>query len=175
MDYSKDPAPNQSPGEGITKCEEFWFDDGNIVLVARNTSFRVHKGFLRRQSPVFNDIQLSDSREDIHHMLSVLYDGGNKYFGSKTAPRSYFSTQRLLSDGWHFLESETFTDCRSTEDEDEDSDPPTFLPIEMIQKDVITVVRLATMFDLTNILPSAYYACAQMSPAVLIKALVDGQ
>ncbi|KAL4246536.1 hypothetical protein ABKN59_009966 [Abortiporus biennis] len=106
MDYSKDPASNQSPGEGITKCEEFWFDDGNIVLVARNTSFRVHKGFLRRQSPVFNDIlnlpqspdetsgaqieacpivQLSDSREDIHHMLSVLYDGGNKYFGSKTA------------------------------------------------------------------------------------------
>lgn len=33
-----------------------WFDDGNVVLQAEDTLFRVYKGFLRKQSSVFDDM-----------------------------------------------------------------------------------------------------------------------
>ncbi|OJT09460.1 hypothetical protein TRAPUB_14063 [Trametes pubescens] len=78
---------------------EFWFRDGNIVLVARDVDFRVYKGILADQSPVFDDmfsfpqpapftpprlelasssntdacpfVHLSDSPEDLRHLLRV--------------------------------------------------------------------------------------------------------
>lgn len=42
------PHPSESP-----LC---WFDDGNVVLQAEDTLFRVYKGFLRKQSSVFDDM-----------------------------------------------------------------------------------------------------------------------
>ena len=33
-----------------------WFEDGNIVLRAENTLFRVHKGLLQKQSALFDDL-----------------------------------------------------------------------------------------------------------------------
>ncbi|KAI0742401.1 hypothetical protein C8Q80DRAFT_1107964, partial [Daedaleopsis nitida] len=84
---------------------EFWFDDGNIVLVARDVGFRIYRGLLASQSPVFADmfasssltnielqdgcptIHLSDSPEDLRDFLRVLaptskrvfYDHSSKY------------------------------------------------------------------------------------------------
>lgn len=74
--------------------EEFWYDDGNIILIARDVEFRVYRGILAEKSPVFSDmfslpqppagsssapaavadgscpvVHLSDSPEDIRHML----------------------------------------------------------------------------------------------------------
>lgn len=44
--------PNARP---ITRSS-IWFADGNIVLVARRTAFRVHRGQLARHSDVFRDL-----------------------------------------------------------------------------------------------------------------------
>ena len=71
--------------------EEFWFDDGSIVLVAqRKTGFRVYRALLAAQSTVFADtfassspsaeemiegcpvVHLSDAPEDVVHFLRVL-------------------------------------------------------------------------------------------------------
>ncbi|KAI1786572.1 hypothetical protein LXA43DRAFT_1033238 [Ganoderma leucocontextum] len=38
------------------KDEEIWFDDGNIVVVAGDTAFRLYKGGLSFVSPVFKDL-----------------------------------------------------------------------------------------------------------------------
>ncbi|KAM5544059.1 hypothetical protein V8D89_002245 [Ganoderma adspersum] len=38
------------------KDEEFWFDDGNIIVVAGDTAFKLYKGILSSVSPVFKDL-----------------------------------------------------------------------------------------------------------------------
>lgn len=81
------------PNTVIKRDDEFWFEDGNIVLVARDIEFRVYKGILAKHSPVFGDmfslppgpssegttaatdicpvVHLSDSPEDFRHVLRV--------------------------------------------------------------------------------------------------------
>lgn len=76
-----------------------WFDDGNVVLVAEKTGFRVHRSVLARHSDVFRDMFLisqpepplndeakgcpivplvDDGAEDVATILGILYDGGQK-------------------------------------------------------------------------------------------------
>jgi hypothetical protein len=81
------------PGwDGLIKSD-FWFRDGNIVLLAGNAAFKVHRGQLERQSEVFRDlfsipqppdqemiegcawIELHDRPADVFHFLSAIYDG----------------------------------------------------------------------------------------------------
>jgi hypothetical protein len=72
----------------------YWFDDGNVVLQAENTQYRVHRSLLSRHSNFFKDmfslpqpamdpgptsegcpvIFLSDKATDLEHVLSVIYD-----------------------------------------------------------------------------------------------------
>ena len=72
------------------KDGEFWFEDGSIILVARNVGFRVFRSLLAAQSPVLADmfsnpsrkiegssegcpvVHLSDSPEDLRHLLRIL-------------------------------------------------------------------------------------------------------
>ena len=80
-------APNQDG--------EFWFEDGTVILVARDVEFRVYGGLLADHSPVLRNlfarpghpvrsvtkpgqpeflcpvISLEDSPEDLRHVLRV--------------------------------------------------------------------------------------------------------
>ena len=79
--------------EGLARDEEFWYDDGSIVLVASSIAFKVYKGPLVDHSPIFRDmlslpqpaapplpssnvsppiIRLPDSAVDLRHLLRVL-------------------------------------------------------------------------------------------------------
>ena len=69
--------------------KEFWFDDESVVLVARNTGFRVFRSLLAAQSTVFDNmlacssanaeemfegcpvVHLSDSPQDVAHFLCM--------------------------------------------------------------------------------------------------------
>lgn len=42
-------GPEQT--DGCTPDAEFWFDDGNIILEAKSTQFKVYKGPLVEHSP----------------------------------------------------------------------------------------------------------------------------
>ena len=80
----------------IAGDQEFWFEDGTIVLVAKDVQFRVYEGLLADHSPVLRDlfakpghpvrsfrsrvekpkvrcpiVTLSDSPEDLRHMLRM--------------------------------------------------------------------------------------------------------
>ncbi|KAF5340566.1 hypothetical protein D9611_007303 [Ephemerocybe angulata] len=73
------------------RCEDVWFDDGNVVLQAEDIQFKVHKSVLAKHSSVFADlfdmphandepkvdgcpiVELHDSAEDIKHMSLRLY------------------------------------------------------------------------------------------------------
>lgn len=72
---------------------DFWFLDGNIVILAGKAVFKVHRGQLERHSDVFNGLfsmpqpteqgliddcvymELPDDPSDVFYFLSALYDG----------------------------------------------------------------------------------------------------
>ena len=88
---SKRPRTDESTttaGIPPTRDEEFWFPDGNVILLARGVEFRVYSGLLASHSPVFKDmfslpqpadlpsapcpvVQMTDSPEDLRHILRV--------------------------------------------------------------------------------------------------------
>ena len=80
---------------GYNPCSEFWFPDGNLILVAGNYAFKVHRGQLERHSEVFSDmlslplplgdlgsdhVQLHDDPVDVYYLLKALYDGVYVFF-----------------------------------------------------------------------------------------------
>lgn len=82
--------------QGHTQYQQgaVWFDDGNVILVAEATAFRIYRGVLMGVSEVFRDmfmipqppdaerwegcpiVHLSDTAADLNHVLSVLYKVG---------------------------------------------------------------------------------------------------
>lgn len=84
--YSSSPT---IPG---TPAKVWWFDDGNVVLIAEDTLFRVHRGMLAHHSVVFRDmfmiplpeefeqiegcpvVHLTDGERDLGVLLGTLYE-----------------------------------------------------------------------------------------------------
>ena len=80
----------------LTRDREFWLDDENFVLIARDVGFRIYRGLLSVQSQVFEDlfasassstdelfadcpvVHLSDSPGDLVHLLRVLLPTSRK-------------------------------------------------------------------------------------------------
>lgn len=83
-------------GPALTRDKVVWFEDGNIMVVAQDTGFRIYRGVLAAHSPIFGDmftmsqptdaklldgcpvVRISDSSHDFRAFLSVLFNF-NKY------------------------------------------------------------------------------------------------
>jgi len=64
--------PSPTGTRDICRSNEMYFEDGNIVLLAENTAFRVYQGLLAKHSPVFMDmVQVGCSVKDSEET----YDG----------------------------------------------------------------------------------------------------
>ena len=86
---SSSQVPSSQP-TSLERDEEFWLEDGSIVLVCKNVGFRVYRVLLASQSTVFADmlatanpdagetyegcpvVRLSDSPEDMRHFLRAI-------------------------------------------------------------------------------------------------------
>lgn len=85
---------NFSPPLQLIKSTQFWFSDGNVILVSKpHMGFKVHRGQLARHSDVFSTlfdvpqppnqplidgcpfVELYDNPLDLAHFLKALYDG----------------------------------------------------------------------------------------------------
>jgi hypothetical protein len=86
----------------LSKCQELWFEDGNIVIQADSVLFKVHRGILSAQSSVFADmfgmpapqgggdcnekyegcpiVRLYDSPEEVTHFLRAVVDSRCVYY-----------------------------------------------------------------------------------------------
>lgn len=73
---------------------DIWYDDGNVILQAEGTLFKVHRGVLARSSSVFEDmfsfpqppstdaemldgcpiVQLSDSAKEVQYVLEGIFE-----------------------------------------------------------------------------------------------------
>lgn len=92
-DLTDDTSPEpKSPT--LYERGEPWLEDGNVVLVAEGTAYRVLRSILSKNSEVFRDmfmipqpaeaetfagclvVHLSDSKKDVSFLLSVLFGGG---------------------------------------------------------------------------------------------------
>lgn len=94
-DYTADSqrhlsSSSSTSSSGLHRHPEIWYDDGNIVLIAGATAFRIYRGLLAGQSTVFSDmfsssisnpdemfdgcpvVHLSDSPHDLAHLLHLL-------------------------------------------------------------------------------------------------------
>ena len=49
--YKKTQVPR--PWQIISRCENFWFEDGTVILQSGMVQSRVHESFLSKQSDVF--------------------------------------------------------------------------------------------------------------------------
>ena len=91
---ARDNAPEV---EGFYTHGDVWLEDGNVVLVAEGTAFRVFRSVLAKNSEIFRDmfnlpqpestemyagcpvVGLHDSKADLRWILKALYDSGNAY------------------------------------------------------------------------------------------------
>ena len=97
-----DPASTASTNDekpfnlgDLKRDQDFWLEDGTVVLCARGVGFKVYKALLAAQSPVFSDmfsnaqpdksqlpdgcpvVYLSDSPQDLRHLLAAILPKSN--------------------------------------------------------------------------------------------------
>ncbi|KAI0783906.1 hypothetical protein BC629DRAFT_1518042 [Irpex lacteus] len=87
--------------ENFVKYADLWFEDGNVVLVAEESGYRVHRSLLARHSDVFRDMfsmpqpppteegtyegcptvmLVGDRAKEVTMILTILYDGGRSFY-----------------------------------------------------------------------------------------------
>ncbi|KAH9910893.1 uncharacterized protein B0H18DRAFT_836473, partial [Fomitopsis serialis] len=86
----------------FTQDADFWYEDGNIIIVAQEVGFRVYKGFIASRSEVFRDmislaqpvldsscegtldgcpyVHVSDTAAEIRSLLRILFIGRQYVF-----------------------------------------------------------------------------------------------
>ncbi|OJT09463.1 hypothetical protein TRAPUB_14066 [Trametes pubescens] len=179
---SEDPVQDNS-GSARTRDEEFWYDDGTIILVAGNVEFRVYKGILAENSSVFRDmfslpqppisssdvpssengcpiVHLSDSPEDLRHILRVPFEAPKdpSFAAIAAAARlgHKYQMTRLLEQALTYLKT-YYTNDYDAWQKKESWNPPGFH-----DEDAIGVVNLARFLGETSLLPTALLACCQL-------------
>ncbi|TCD63696.1 hypothetical protein EIP91_005101 [Steccherinum ochraceum] len=175
---------------------DFWFADGNVVLVAQKTAFRVHQSVLVRKSVIFQDmfaipqpedaniyegcavVELSDAAEDIKEVLTVLYDG-DSLLNSSAAELSPAVISAWLRLGMKYqldrLRDETVkklterypATLRHYDDWDTRSDYRYEREWRQQRGDII-VLNLARKFNLHALLPAVFLACSQLDIGQLV-------
>ncbi len=102
-----------SPLEELTRDQDFWLEDGSIVLVAKKTAFKVYKGVLSAHSPVFSDmfssvthvdeyydgcpvVRISDSPEDFKWLLTHLVPKTLRQYVYSFGPSSVRTRGQLI-------------------------------------------------------------------------------
>ncbi|PIL26519.1 hypothetical protein GSI_12277 [Ganoderma sinense ZZ0214-1] len=173
--------------------EEFWLDDGNIVLVARQVGFRVYRGLLVTQSTVFADmcasssptadetidgcpvVHVSDSPEDLAHLLRVLLPTTQRRFHRErdTAERTFDEVYAVitLAHKYHIedVQRQALYSLREYTFNDN------FEVWKGERQEVMKVdgacaigaVHLARLLDVPQMLPIALYKCLNLGPNIL--------
>ncbi|TFK88132.1 hypothetical protein K466DRAFT_521388 [Polyporus arcularius HHB13444] len=183
---------------GTRRDEEFWFDDGTIVLVARDVEFRVYSGILASESPVFKDlfsqpnptrlvsihglpdipcpvVTLTDHPDDLRHILRIVYmtHAGGRLYDAKSPSFDAISASIRLGHKYQMMElydeSVAYLKDHFTDDFDTWANQPDWFPPGWKHAEAIGVVNLARLIGEPCLLPTALLACIELEDE-----LVDG-
>ncbi|KAI0350248.1 hypothetical protein OH77DRAFT_1514520 [Trametes cingulata] len=171
----------------VKRDPDLWFEDGNIVLLCRDTAFRVYRGLLTRHSVIFRDlfsmaqpstsetmescpvVHISDAPDDLRYLLRVMC--GLRKFPVIPGERMEFSELAALirmSHKYHVEDLHTramhhlklyFTNDLAVWDT-AGVDGNLFLHIT--PPDAIAAVNLARLTHADSVLPTALYLCCQL-------------
>ncbi|CAL1717274.1 unnamed protein product [Somion occarium] len=183
------PAVASSSFLATIRSPSFWLSDGNLIVITREVSFRVHTSVLSRNSEVegCSVVQLSEDGCDFETLLLALYDGG-KIFGDHNVLR-FRTVSAMLRLGMKYqidlVSQEAIRRLRKFYPNYLEDFPmeyvingrrPSVPPsIELEPEDSISVVRMAIMFDLQDILVAALYACCQLEVDTCFNAVRLGK
>ncbi|PIL28388.1 hypothetical protein GSI_09539 [Ganoderma sinense ZZ0214-1] len=97
----------------LERVHSLWFEDGNVVVVAQESCFRVHKGVLSRHSAAFVkllDGPMASDSEALSDQLGVVIDADNKIDGSAASvvhvsdsAHDFAHLLRIFYDGFDYL------------------------------------------------------------------------
>ena len=97
MESQSTPDSTFRPEVVLRRVKGLWFEDGNVVLQAENTVFKLYRGILSRESTVFADmfslpqpdarlpgfedtydgcqlVRMHDDEDDLEHFLRALFE-----------------------------------------------------------------------------------------------------
>jgi hypothetical protein len=99
LDIPTYDMPSLVTPTSLIRSQDVWYDDGNVVIQTENIVFKVFRGILASNSPVFSDmfsvpqppdsvsgpdeydscplIQIYDTPEDTKHFLKAIHDAGS--------------------------------------------------------------------------------------------------
>lgn len=194
MSAAKRKRVDEGPGDvAIEARSKIWFTDGNIILEAEGTQFRVHRGVLANQSSVFGNmfdvpappdeptvdgcpvVQISDSARDVEHLLNVLYNWVN--YSANPLPVPILRAMLRLGHKYDFgqfrkeaisrLEYEFASDMKTfLERQDE------YVEIEVTEdSQVLDLLTLARESKLHAVLPSLYLDISRLNS---VEEIFDG-
>jgi len=196
---SDNASPEVGPQNGLVCDKEFWFDDGNIVLVVCTDAFRVHKSVLARSSEIFRDlftvaqpcsypfiegcpiVHLSDHPDDVRHLLRALYDGKRFLLGRSEAV-AFAEVAALLGLGHKYqiddLRNAALA-CMKTCFTNDLAVWQKFIEqgcsshMQFLMSDAIAVVKLARLTDNPSMLPVALICAANSAHQPSCVELLD--
>ncbi|KAH9932309.1 uncharacterized protein B0H18DRAFT_987525 [Fomitopsis serialis] len=188
MDNSGPSILDQAENLGFTRDEDFWYDDGSIILIAQDVGFRVYRGLLVKLSEIFRDlftvpqpphgqlvcgcpvVHLPDTAASLREFLEALLHG-KRYVPEDDGELDHLSYRIRLSHkyGIEYLLKESIQQLQALFptrfDDWADLNPSG--PYSALR--AITAVNLARLTDTPSILPSAIYACCQLLDQVLLE------
>ncbi|KAI0753692.1 hypothetical protein C8Q74DRAFT_330652 [Fomes fomentarius] len=181
---------------GLHRDEEFWLDDGTVILVARDVEFRVYSGLLANHSPVFREliakphstrpvsinnnhevfcpvVQLSDTPEDLRHLLrAYMSPGGTNFYDAKTPSFAAISASIRLGRKYHmttlYEESLRYLKSYYTSCFENWIDHQNWVPEGWQTVEVIGVVNLARLTREHSLLPTALLDCTTVHGEELV-------
>ncbi|KAK7690501.1 hypothetical protein QCA50_005599 [Cerrena zonata] len=193
----KRPRSDNEPPAKISRSSDIWYEDGNIVLIAQDLAFKLHRSVLSRCSEVFRDmfevtqpylsddvpmfgdspiVYLSDTAKELSLFLKIVYSHGeDPYFrvSEVPAPMEWVSTLLRLGRKYQvaFVADEAIRRLKLTCPTDHG------VYLELEHREMITdyegggmsifIVNLARAFDIPELIPIALYRCCQLSNDML--------
>ncbi|KAI0640935.1 hypothetical protein C8Q79DRAFT_920559 [Trametes meyenii] len=174
--------------------EEFWFEDGNIVLTSRNVSFKVYKGMLAEHSDVFRsmfqiaqgvpdiseqqdgcpNVLLDDSPDDLRELFRLIFPRNTRLkLARSTIDIEVLSAIIRLDHKYELTDlyaqatgylAEYYTSNYDAWVSEKNASHWEPEPIH-----AISAIALAHLTNMPSILPTAFYICATLSPSEIVE------
>ncbi|KDQ56559.1 hypothetical protein JAAARDRAFT_131792, partial [Jaapia argillacea MUCL 33604] len=181
-------AEDDIPADSKYYPPEIWYDDGNVILIAEDTVFKVFMGFLSDVSRVFAKklsapstdkpmggcrvLKLTDSAEDITHLLKALHKRRHPFAVVRAVLRlgRKYGIDDLREDAIAILRADfpdTLYGCLQISRDG-------WQAIDGRRGTEIEAIRLAREIGLLKILPVAFYFGSQYDPPKVVELALHG-
>ncbi|KAH9829559.1 uncharacterized protein C8Q71DRAFT_400750 [Rhodofomes roseus] len=185
--------PTASLQHAFSRDERFWYEDGNVIIIAQGVGFRVFKGLLAADSEVFRDmlslakpapdlsresglddcpvVHVTDTAAEVRSLLAILL-GGRRYM--RRLKFEFDDVANCIRLAHKYGIQDVLEDSL---EELKKYFPATFdafatrLTSET-STDAIVAANLARLTNTLSILPAALYGCCQLDGKELLEGKV---